>query len=109
MSSTPEPASDLSQRGLAHFRRLMRILSIVSAATLAVICVVSYVIYLRKIEAAHGQDIYAGSQQKTALAYYLLWLGIALLALAATFQKKFPMLPFYVLLLVFLETASHAL
>jgi hypothetical protein len=109
MSSTPEPASDLSQRGLAHFRRLMRILSTVSVATLAVICVVSYVIYLRKIEAAHGQNIYAGIQQKTALAYYLLWLGIALLALAATFQKKFPMLPFYVLLLVFLETASHAL
>jgi lysophospholipase L1-like esterase len=109
MPGASDLTSELSQKGLAHFRRLTRAVALVSVVTLAIASGISYVIYLQKeAEAAAGQDIYAGIKQAATLTYYLVWLSVALLAFAATFQKRYPLLPFYILLAFLAEAAAFA-
>ena len=87
----------------------MRAAALVGVVTLAIASGISYVVYLRKeAEAAAGQDIYAGIKQAATLTYYLIWLSVALLAFATTFQRRYPLLPFYLLLAFFAEAAAFA-
>ncbi len=93
--------------GARHFHRIVRALALVCAVATGIGTGSSFAVYLHKLgEVASGHDIYAGVKQLTSLTYYAIWFAVSLAAVAATFQKRHPMLPLYPLLAVLVEGAS---
>ncbi len=90
--------------GARHFHRIVRGLALVCAVATGIGAASSFGVYLHKLgEVASGRDIYAGVQQFASLTYYSIWFMVSLLAVAATFQKRYPMLALYPLLAVLIE------
>ena len=102
--SSSEPAPEVSA-GAKHFRKLILIVAIVYFSVLAIECVHQYITCLQ----AHPitDDIYNGMQQRSTLVYYLFWLGIAALALAAASFRRTTWLSFYLCLLLVAETDAY--
>ena len=93
--------------GARHFHRIVRTLALICAVATGIGAGSSFVVYLHKLgDVASGHDIYAGVKQFTSLTYYSIWFVVSLLAVAATFQKRYPMLPLYPLLAVLIEGSS---
>ena len=96
--------ADAVSPGARHFHRIVRTLALICAVATGIGTVSSFAVYLHKLdEVASGRDIYAGVKQFTSLTYYSIWFMVSLLAVAATFQKRYPMLPLYPLLAVLIE------
>ncbi len=94
--------------GAGRFMRLMRYLALAWLMTTLIASTASFITYLHKLDVVtSGQNPYAAIQQWASLAYYLVWLAVSLLAFAATFQKRFPLLPFYLLLAISFEGAGY--
>jgi lysophospholipase L1-like esterase len=102
MSPTQIGASEsIGSARMRHFLRCAAI-ALILATTAATIT--SFVIYRQKAAmAASGHNPYAGIQQWAAVIYYFVWLVVNLLALAATFQRRWPLLAYYILLAVAME------
>ena len=95
--------------GARHFHRIVRTLALICAVAYGIGVVASYVVYLQKLdEVATGRDIYARVKQFTSLTYYSIWFLVSLVAVAATFQKRYPMLPLYPLLAVLIEVSTFS-
>src|SRR4029077_17144852 len=96
--------------GVARLRRALRTIALVFVVSLIVVSAASFIIYRRELgKVASGQDdLYAAIKSGTALNYYLIWSGISMFALAATFQERLVWLPFYVVLVIFAEVGGNS-
>ena len=98
VKSAGEPA------GSARLRLLLRGVASVLVLVTGAASVASYAIYRQKAAmGATGGNLYAGIEQWTALTYYFVWFVVSFLALAATFQRRWPLLSFYILLAIVME------
>ena len=98
------------EMGVDRFRRALRTIAAVFVVSLVVVSAASLIIYRRELgRVASGQDdLYAAIKSGSALDYYLIWSGVSMFALAATFQKRLVWLPFYVVLAIFAEAGGNA-
>ncbi len=107
MSVTSDSNPAIFDRGLANFRRLMRIVAIVYVIGLIVIFSYKYYSYASKVDAITSQIFFVALQARSALNYYLLWIAVGLVAFGATFLKKKPFISFYILLGILAETIAY--
>ena len=72
----------------ASLRLLLRGVAGVFALATGAATIASYMIYRQKTGMPAGGNLYAGIEQWTALTYHFVWFVVSLLALAATFQRR---------------------
>jgi len=105
MSQHDLPFSAPAAAGERHFRKLTLIVSATYFSVLAIQCIHQYIACLQAVPTE--ADIYNGLQQRATLTYYLLWLGIAALALAAASFRRTIWLSSYLCLLLAAETVAY--
>jgi hypothetical protein len=105
MSPNGLPPDTAVEAGARHFRELIRIVSLSYFLVLAIQCVHQYITYLQAVPTE--DKIFDGLQQRATLTYYLLWFGVAALALAAASFRRTTWLSSYLCLLLAAETAAY--
>jgi hypothetical protein len=105
MSRNSLPPDDADAAGAKHFRKLIRIVSSSYFLVLAIQCTHQYISCLQAVPTE--ANIYNGLQQRATLTYYLIWFGIATLALGAASFRKTTWLSSYLCLLLAAETAAY--
>ena len=105
MSQNDLPSRATAALGERHFRKLIRIIATVYFSVLAIQCVHQYTTCLQAIPTE--EKIFDGLQQWATLTYYLVWLGVATLALAAALLRRTTWLSSYICLLLFAETVAY--
>ncbi len=107
MASPGKPTRPGETAGAHRLQQLIRGLALAWLIIMLIASIASYVNYQHKLEvAASVRNPYAAIQQWPTLLYYMIWFAVGLPAFAATFQRRFPLLPFYLLLPVIVEVAA---
>src|SRR5579863_4141046 len=102
-----DPSTDhaAAEAGALQFRKLIRSVSLGYFSVLSVQCVHQYISCLQAVPTQ--SNVYNGLQQRATLTYYLLWLALAALALAAASFRRTTWLSFYLCLLLAAETVAY--
>jgi hypothetical protein len=105
MSPYDLPPDTAAAVGARHFRKLILIVAAIYFSVLAPQCLHQYITCLQAVPTE--ANVYNGLQQRATLTYYLLWFGVAALALAAASFRRTVWLSFYLCLLLAAETVAY--